>query len=288
MDVLNVTEKSVEDNSIYSLDYFPFNPIQGTQYNTPGIIQIDIQNQDEYFLPHKSWLQIDLVLKKNDGNRYADVDVSLTNNGLMYLFQNVKYLLGGNEIETLNYPGHATTMLGVLKYAKSYSGVGECWCLDNNKVIAANTGFDKRKAYILALATTNKGTTSFALDLEHFSGFSEDYDKVIFGMRQSLQFNRKGDSNDVIFRTDAAGEGKVEISKITWWMARVKPSVSEEIRLNKLNLTGKAGLDLWFRNRQCSTITVPDGTTNYTWNLGVKTERPKYVVIGFQTYPNIF
>ena len=94
MDVLNVTEKSVDDYSIYSQDYFPFNPIQGTQYNTPGIIVIDIHNQDEYFLPHKSWLQMDLILKKDDGTRYgANDDVSLTNNGLMYLFQNIKYLL---------------------------------------------------------------------------------------------------------------------------------------------------------------------------------------------------
>ena len=59
MDVLNVTEKKFDDTTIYALDYFPFNPIQGTQNNTPGIIQIDIQNQDEYFLPHKSWLQFD-------------------------------------------------------------------------------------------------------------------------------------------------------------------------------------------------------------------------------------
>ena len=118
----------------------------------------------------------------------------------MYLFQNIKYLLGGNEIETLNHPGHATTMLGVLKYAKSYSGVGECWCLDSNIAIDDNAGFVKRQAYIMALADADKGTVSFAVDLEHFSGFSEDYDKVIFGQRQSLQFNRKGDSNDVIFK----------------------------------------------------------------------------------------
>ena len=56
MNPLNVQEKSTEDNSIYSLDYFPFLPITGTQYNNPGVIQINIENQDEYFLPHKSWM----------------------------------------------------------------------------------------------------------------------------------------------------------------------------------------------------------------------------------------
>ena len=37
MNPLNVQEKSIEDNSIYSLDYFPFLPITGTQYDNPGV-----------------------------------------------------------------------------------------------------------------------------------------------------------------------------------------------------------------------------------------------------------
>ena len=283
MDVLNVTAKKVDDTSIYALDYFPFNPIQGTQYNTPGIIQIDIQNQDEYFLPHKSWLQFDLVFEKSTDLRWAGTEnVTLVNNAVMYLFQNIKYLLGGNEIESLNHPGQATTMLGLLKYDKSYSGLSECWALDTNDTIAANDGFAKRKAYILALDPPNKGTVSFAVDLEHISGFAEDYDKVIFGQRQSLQFNRKANSDDAIYR-DGDVAGKVDIKKITWWMARVKPSVIEETRLGQLNLAKEQAIDLWFRSRQCSTITVPVGTSSYTWNLGVKVERPRFLVVGFQT-----
>ena len=237
MDALNVTEKKVDDMRIYGLDYFPFNPIQGTQYNTPGIIQIDIQNQDEYFLPHKSWVQVDLVFEKANNTRWLDNDnVSLSNNAVMYLFQNIKYLLGGNEIATLNHPGQATTMLNLLKNAKSYSGLSECWALDSNKAIANNTGFAKRKAFILALTDANKkGDVSFGVDLELFSGFAEDYDKVIFGQRQSLQFNRKANSDDAIFR-DGDAAGKVTIKNITWWMARVKPSVLEATRLGELNL----------------------------------------------------
>ena len=101
--MLNVTEKILEDTSVYSVDYFPFNPIQGTQYNSPGIIQIDILNQDEYYLPHLSWLQFDIKLTKLNGDAYAAQDVTLGNNGLMYLFQNIKYLLGGNEMEGVNH-----------------------------------------------------------------------------------------------------------------------------------------------------------------------------------------
>ena len=52
---------------------------------------------------------------KADGTAYANDDVvTITNNGLMHLFSNMKYQLSGQEIESLYYPGQATTMLGLL------------------------------------------------------------------------------------------------------------------------------------------------------------------------------
>ena len=48
---------------------------------------------------------------------YADADdVSLINNGLLYLFENCKYELSGQEIESLYHPGQATT-----KYSKCFN-----------------------------------------------------------------------------------------------------------------------------------------------------------------------
>ena len=282
--MLNVTEKILEDTSVYSVDYFPFNPIQGTQYNSPGIIQIDILNQDEYYLPHLSWLQFDIKLTKLNGDAYAAQDVTLGNNGLMYLFQNIKYLLGGNEMEGVNHPGQATTMMGILKYEKDFPGLSMCWTLDTNDSIANNAGFVKRKGYIFALENDDKGIASFGVDMEHFSGFAEDYDKVVFGQRQSLVFNRKANDDEAIFRLDdEINGGKVDIKKITWWMARVKPSVAEATRLASLNLRGDVAMPLGFRRRECAKISLSVGTINYTWSLGVKTETPRYVIIALQT-----
>ena len=111
---LNVEEVIQEDTSIVSQQPFPFNPITGTQYNNAGIIQINIENQAEYFLPSQSWLQIDGQLLKANEQAYAAADnIALVNNAPMYCFSNIKYLLGGNEIESVNEPGQATTMMGL-------------------------------------------------------------------------------------------------------------------------------------------------------------------------------
>ena len=47
-DILNLTEKAIDDTSLYSKEFFPFKPITGTDYNSPGVIQINIENQDQY------------------------------------------------------------------------------------------------------------------------------------------------------------------------------------------------------------------------------------------------
>ena len=124
---LNLLETVQEDTSITSQQSFPFNPINGTQYNNAGIVQINIENQAEYFLPSQSWLQIDgRLLHDNDGAYTVGDNVALINNAPMYCFSNIKYHLGGNEIESVNEPGQATTMMGLLKYERSSPGLQSC------------------------------------------------------------------------------------------------------------------------------------------------------------------
>ena len=114
---LNLLETVQEDTSITSQKSFPFNPINGTQYNNAGIVQINIENQAEYFLPSQSWLQIEGRLLRENGQAYAAADnVALVNNVAMYCFSNINYYLGRNVIESVNEPGQATTMMGLLRY----------------------------------------------------------------------------------------------------------------------------------------------------------------------------
>ena len=63
-------------------------------------------------------------LLKNDDTAYADGDlVSLTNNGIMYLFRSISYRLSGQQIEHINDPDIATTMLGMLTYPDDFSKI---------------------------------------------------------------------------------------------------------------------------------------------------------------------
>ena len=121
-DILQITEDIPVDDSIYEYEYKEYNPIAGTNLNR-GSIVITIEAQDIYTHPAESFLIIDGELRKSARNPAGEVQhygngdtVTLINNGMMYLFSDVRFHLASHEIEVLQNPGQATTMLGLLKY----------------------------------------------------------------------------------------------------------------------------------------------------------------------------
>ena len=80
---------------------------------------------------------------KADDTRYADADlIALANNGLLYLFSSLKLTLAGQLVEHVNYPGHATSLLGLASYSSTYykgCGPAQGWFPDINTNAAAIT-----------------------------------------------------------------------------------------------------------------------------------------------------
>ena len=60
----------------------------------------------------------------------------------------------------------------------------------------------------------------------------DDYTKATYGMRDTLQLIRKGD-DDSLFRTAAAGVGKVVLSKLAWSVPVVQPNDVRRVNLYK-------------------------------------------------------
>ena len=285
--ILQLKNQYSEDDSIRSYEYYEYQPITGTQYNNSGEIRITVESQDEFFHPHESYLLFEGNLLKAAGGVYANEDViTLTNNAIMYLFSNIKYELSGHEIESINYPGQGTSMLGLLKYSDDFSksqGLNQCWFKDTAAAasLTTNKGFKARQAFIVQ-SPTPKGSFSFVVPLKHIFGLCEDYDRIIYGMKQMITLVRTSD-DDAIFRIATPGKGKVVLDKISWFLPRVLPNDNERFTLIRM-IESKPLIDVGFRRRQCDTITVPE-STSFTWRLSVKAspERTSYVIIGFQT-----
>ena len=238
--ILRITDPILSDDSIDKYEHVEYNPVVGVNLNS-GDIRINIETQDIFTHPTESFLLIDWQLIKDDETLYVNADViSLINNGMMYLFKNIKYQLSGQDVESLLNPGQATTMLGLLKYPDDFSksqGLNQLWYKDTKTepVLAgdnANLGFKIRHGYII-IDPNPKGTFSFRVPLKHIFGFCEDYNKILYGMKQTLTLTRNND-NDAIFRANAAANGKIKLDKISWFMPHVMPADKDKMELYKI------------------------------------------------------
>ena len=299
-DILQITEDIPVDDSIYEYEYKEYNPIVGTDLNR-GSIVLTIESQDIYTHPAESFLVIEGQLAAPVAPPvggvvpYADADVvTLINNGIMYLFSDVRYHLASHEIEVLQNPGHATTMLGLLKYPDDFTksqGLNQLWLpdtnIDNNNEAnkVDNLGFKKRNEYIIRTSDP-KGTFSFKIPLKHFLGFCEDYKKILYGMQQRLTLTRTNNDN-AIFRTAATDAGTVRLDKIRWFMPHVIPSDAYRLQLDKV-IEKKEKLPVGYRMLQCDTSQVPTNQKSFTWRLGVKSspDIPRFIIVGFQSDKN--
>ena len=287
MDILRINEAPIHDESIESYESHEYEPVTGANLNNPGEIRINIETQDLFTHPSESYLIVEGRLTKDDGTLYANADnVALTNNAIMHLFSNIKYQLSGQEIESLFYPGQATTMMRLLKYPDDFSksaGLNQLWYKDTGVAasIANNLGFGVRHSYLIE-SPVPKGTFSFRVPLKHIFGFCEDYDKIVYGLKQTLTLVRKS-NDDAIFRDNATADGKITLDKVSWCMPHVLPADAEKFQLYQ-TIESKATLPVAYRMRQCDAISVLQ-STNFTWRLSVKSspEKPRYIIVRFQT-----
>ena len=287
--ILQLNNQPTIDDSIKSYELVEYNPIIGTQLNNSGVITVTIENHDEFIHPHNSGLLIEGRLVKEDlTTAYGDGDkAAMVNNAISYLFSNMKYSLSGQEIESINNPGQATTMLGMLSFSDDFNkgpGLAQCWLPDTGDGAASlttNKAFKQRHNYIITLSEP-KGTFSFYVPLKDIFGFCSGYTQAMYGFRHRLDLVRKSD-DDAIFRDTAAGAGKIHLQKVSWLMPKVVPNDIKKVALYK-QIEDRSTFEAAFHQRQCDTFTVPE-TTETSWRVGVRTapERPYFIVVGLQT-----
>ena len=104
--------------------------------------------------------------------------------------------------------------------------------------------------------------------MKHIFGFTDDYTKVTYGMRDTLQL---------------IGVGKVVLSKLAWSVPVVQPNDVRRVNLYN-SIASNNAIPVSFRMRQCETFTIPQATST-VWRLSVSytPEKPRGVLIGLQT-----
>ena len=148
--ILRIGDNYSVDESISNYETYSFYPITGTQLNNPGSITITVQNSDNFHHPANSWLEFEGELKKTNAS-FTDTEmITFANNGIMHLFDNIKYLLSSTEIESVFNPGTVSDVLGLAKYPSLFSsGLIQNWAPDTSNAASdtTNLGFKKRHEF---------------------------------------------------------------------------------------------------------------------------------------------
>jgi len=112
----------MEQNIIESEDYIDYKPPISVDINQlGGTIPISLYNEDIKTCPHRSLLIINgkLTLKKNSGGiilSSIDTKKVFINNGILYVFSRINYPIAGNEIDSIDNPGIATAIKGIVSF----------------------------------------------------------------------------------------------------------------------------------------------------------------------------
>lgn len=251
------------DESVVSYKYHIHESFT-SRYENNDEIRIPLQ-EDLCTRPSESYLYIEGQLLKADNTPAKDT--TFVNNGVAFLFSEIRYEVNGNVVDVNTKPGLTSTMKGLVSFNKSEALKNENagWFPISNSDIVKD------------------GRFSVCIPLKNLLGFAEDYKKVMVNIAQELILIRSNnDQCALICPTEE--KAKVAIHKILWKVPHIIPGLREEVALTKFIEKGK-DIIVPFRSWELHSYPSLPSTTKHSWNVKTSTrlESPRYVIIGFQT-----
>ncbi|KAE9521243.1 hypothetical protein AGLY_018355 [Aphis glycines] len=235
----NVTADYVDDCKITQMQYHSFTPYSNTSFSYNDEIRINIQNMDSYTLPCESFLYIEGNVQKPSD---AVGDVRFSNNGLAFLFSEIRYEINGIEIQKLKSPGVSSCLKAYCSYTPNdLNTLGNCaW--DSEMDGEDNKNFMTDNVF------------AGCIPLKHLFGFCEDYKKILLNCNQQLILNRSSTDLDAI-RVVGAGATEhveknkkitIELTKVAWKM----PIIKYWIRAKPCHVRSEPGIYVNIRSKK--------------------------------------
>lgn len=267
MNILNISQAAVHDNSIESFEYHSYKPYV-TSFNKNDEIRIPINQQDLYVLPSLSTLYIEGKVNVYNTTTKAKVSsVNFVNNPALFLFQDIRYELNGVEIDKVKNAGITTTIKSYLSLNENESKSAKVWGWSVN-------GTNNLK----------DGSFSTSIPLNKILGFAEDYEKIIINCKHELILLRCNTNLNALKLKPGEVVDDIIINKIVWRVPHVKVADRERINLLK-HLEKDRAITLTYRNWDLYEYPLIPQTRKHTWSIKTSSqiEKPRFVIVALQT-----
>nr|UPO70844.1 hypothetical protein [Zygogramma bicolorata] len=232
-------------------------------------IRIPINFQDLILDIAESYIYIEGKFTPSEANKRC----YLSNNALAFLFDEIRYEMGGEQVAVVRKPGITTALKTMVSFGKSHE----------NSLLPIGWGLSQNQQDILDTASH---VFSGKLPLKYLMGFAEDYNKGILNVKQELiLIIARSFKNSFIGEVDA----ELEITKIEWRIRHIVPEDRQKLKLlNRINKNSNTKVKMAYRMWDLYELPSLRDTASDIW--AVKTtnslERPRFIIIGFQDTDN--
>jgi uncharacterized membrane protein len=304
-EILDIREGVVIDDSIESYQYSEKDPDNGAaNLNTAGTELIfTFENSSVFTYPHGSYLRVEGILKTAANANWSTANngsaIAFVNNGIMRLFRNFKYELGGQTVEYFENAGIATTIHNYLTKSSGYQGESWFWVPDKVVIDADinNVPFKIRNLVINPEDNAAAWYFSANIYLSDISSFCHDYRKVLWGVKHRIHLSREV-STRACFRANAQinasgyypqlaavpNDVVISFNKLRWCVPVAKPAAIQETELLSIVGNPESFISIPFLNKRCDSYAIAAGGTSMSQRLNTTSgiERPRYIIIAFQ------
>lgn len=254
------------DNSIISLQEHTYKPYGAPSFRNSDEIRIPVHFQDIILDVSESYIYIEGSFKSTDVTKKC----YLSNNALAFLFDEIRYEMGGEQVAIVRKPGITTTLKTLASFGPSQKGflMGCGWGLgDGNQ----------------AILDPASNVFSGKLPLKYLMGFAEDYTKGIFNVKQELILIIARNFTNCYMGEVAA---EVKIEKLEWKIRHIIPDDRQKLKIMSRMNKGGSNANILMPYRKWDLYELPSlrQTSSDVWALRTSTclEKPRYLIIGFQ------
>lgn len=260
--ILDVDSHYTTDTKITKIEYHSYVPYTNS-FNENDEIRIAVQQTDVYPFLHESFIFID--------GKFEDATKSkICNNGLSFLFDQVRLEINGVEVDRTRNLGITSSLKG---YLSSTPANHHCY---------ENAGWNVKN---ISQVVNNKGEFTACIPLKYWLGFFEDFKKILINARLELILTRGNNDLQLMVNKSSlsATSAKVYINKIIWKIPHVSVDDGERLKIMKI-VEKERRLFIPFRSFETFEYPELGNSKNVVWNLKTasKLEKPRYVIIGLQ------
>ncbi|CAG9762533.1 unnamed protein product [Ceutorhynchus assimilis] len=198
----------------------------------------------------------------------------LSNNALAFLFDEIRYEMGGEHVTVVRKPGITTALKTMVSFGASQL----------KHLLACGCGLAEDKQHLI---DSTSHVFSGKLPLKYLMGFAEDYTKRIFNVKQEIIL--------IIARTFAncyigEVEGDITLDKIEWKIRHIIPIDNHKLKImSRMNKGGQSiNIQMAYRKWDLYELPTLHETSADIWTLRTSNslERPRFLIIGFQKNEN--